>query len=360
MRVLAGISTIFFIVFILIAGLGSTQRAIETPRTYRVGVLMIGDATDSNWNAAHQQGLAKAADTLDLMLQYKENVTPETCRAAADMLIADGCNIIVSTSIAFEPEMVEAAEAHHDVMFLQATGTQVRPNLVPYMGRMYQARYLAGLVAGRTTQTGAIGYVAATEIPETIRGIDAFTLGVRRAAPTATVYVRYSGTWSDDEATKAATETLLANVPAIDILAMHIDTYGPLDVARAHGIRAIGCNAASAAYSDVLLTAPIWHWDTIYEKYLNDAMKGRLTARRGLAGIETGIVGLAPLAPDVTPETTRAVRQMTQLLEDGEADVFYGPVTDAGGALRVPEGENLSDTELFDRLDWYVEGVVLR
>ena len=47
-------------------------------------------------------------------------------------------------------------------------------------------------------------------------------------------------------------------------------------------------------------------------------------------------------------------------LEDGEADVFYGPVTDAGGALRVPEGENLSDTELFDRLDWYVEGVVLR
>ena len=305
MHMLAGVGTIFFIVFLIIAGLTSSPHAATRPQAYRVGVLLIGDAAMSSWNAAHMQGLSKVADELGLVLQYKENVAPDACRDAADMLIADGCNIIVSTSLSFEEGIVQAAEAHHDVMFLQATGTKVRPNLVPYMGRMYQARYLAGLVAGRTTRTGAIGYVAATEIPETIRGIDAFTLGVRRAAPTATVYVRYSGTWSDDEATKAATESLLADVPAIDILAMHADTYGPLDVARAHGIRAIGCNAASSAYADVLLTAPIWHWDTIYGKYLNDAMKGRLTARRGLARIETGIVGLAPHAPDVTPETTR-------------------------------------------------------
>ena len=360
MRVLASIGTIFFIVFIIIAGLSATQRTMEPPHTYRVGVLMIGDARESSWNAAHMQGLAKAADTLGLMLQYKENVTPETCRKAADMLIADGCSIIVSTSIAFEPDMVQAAEAHHDVMFLQATGTQVRPNLVPYMGRMYQARYLAGLVAGRTTRTGAIGYVAATEIPEVVRGIDAFTLGVRRAAPGARVYVRYIGSWSEDGEAQQATEALLAAEPAIDILAMHADTYSPLAVARAHGIRAIGCNAVDPAYQDILLTAPVWHWDALYETYLQAAMKGRRVAQNGFSGIETGIVGLAPLAKDVTPETARAERQMEKLLEDGETDVFYGPIYDRDGRLRVPEGENLPDTELFDRLDWYVEGVVLR
>ena len=60
-------------------------------------------------------------------------------------------------------------------------------------------RYLAGLVAGCTTRTGAIGYVAATNIPEVVRGIDAFALGVRRAAPEAKVYVRYIGDWSDDD-----------------------------------------------------------------------------------------------------------------------------------------------------------------
>ena len=141
---------------------------------------------------------------------------------------------------------------------------------------------------------------------------------------------------------------------------MHADTYGPLAVARAHGIRAIGCNIAASGYQDILLTAPVWHWDAIYGKYLREAMKGRLSGHGYLAGIETGIVGLAPLAPDVTPETSRAVRQMTELLEDGEMDVFYGPIRDAGGRLRIAEGENPSDDELFDRLDWHVEGVELR
>ena len=360
MRMLAGVGTIFFIVFLIIAGLSTTQHTAERPQAYRVGVLLIGDAAMSSWNAAHMQGLSKVADELGLVLQYKENVAPDACRDAADMLIADGCNIIVSTSISFEEGIVQAAEAHHDVMFLQATGTKVRPNLVPYMGRMYQARYLAGLVAGRTTKTGAIGYGAATQIPEVIRGIDAFTLGVRRANPEARVYVRYIGLWSKDDEARRATEQLLSRVPAIDILAMHADTYGPLAVARAHGIRAIGCNIAAPGYQDILLTATIWHWEALYGKYLREAMKGRLSGRSYLAGIETGIVGLAPLSSDVTPETSRAVRQMTTLLEDGEMDVFYGPIRDAGGRLRIAEGENPSDDELFDRLDWHVEGVELR
>ena len=84
------------------------------------------------------------------------------------------------------------------MLFLLLTKV-ARPNLVPFMGRMYQARYLAGLVAGCTTRTGAIGYVAATNIPEVVRGIGAFALGVRRAAAGATVYVRYIGDWSDDD-----------------------------------------------------------------------------------------------------------------------------------------------------------------
>lgn len=358
MKMLAGIGTLFCIVFVLIGSLVASQRALEPPRTYHVGVLMIGDTAMSSWNAAHQQGLRSASETLGITLEYQEHVTPETCREVTERLIADGCNIIVSTSIAFEQAVVAAADDHHEVMFLQATGTQVRPNLVPYMGRMYQARYLAGLVAGRTTRTGTIGYVAATEIPEVVRGIDAFTLGVRRVNPQARVYVRYIGAWSEDAAAQEATEALLKAEPNIDIVALHADTYSPLAVVRAHGLRAIGCNSISPAYQDVLLTAPVWHWDTLYAQCLSDAMKGRLAAHRSFPGIETGIVGLAPMASEVTPETARNVQQMTQQLNDGEFDVFYGPIRDTTGTLRVPAGENLTDHELFDQMGWYVEGVV--
>ena len=44
MRMLAGVGTIFFIVFLIIAGLTSSPHAATRPQAYRVGVLLIGDA----------------------------------------------------------------------------------------------------------------------------------------------------------------------------------------------------------------------------------------------------------------------------------------------------------------------------
>ena len=80
-----------------------------------------------------------------------------------------------------------------------------RKNMSSFFGRMYQVRYLSGIIAGMKTQTGEIGYVAAFPIPEVIRGINAFTLGVRSVRPDATVYVRYCNSWTED--TPAGTRT---------------------------------------------------------------------------------------------------------------------------------------------------------
>ncbi len=204
LRVFAIIGLILALFGVTIIGMSPRLQPQPAAPVYSVGVLLLGDTADSSWNTAHCEGLARAADELGLRVEYEENVTPATCREAAERLIAHGCNIIVSTSIAFEPGIVQAAQAHHSISFLQATGTKVLPNLTPYMGRMYQARYLAGLVAGRTSRSGAIGYVATTDIPEVVRGIDAFTLGVRHAAPTARVYVRYTNTWANDGSAQRA------------------------------------------------------------------------------------------------------------------------------------------------------------
>ena len=170
MRVFAIIGLILALFGVTIIGMSPRLQPQPAAPVYSVGVLLLGDTADSSWNTAHCEGLARAADELGLRVEYEENVTPATCREAAERLIAHGCNIIVSTSIAFEPGIVQAAQAHHSISFLQATGTKVLPNLTPYMGRMYQARSLAGLVAGRTSRSGAIGYVATTDIPEVVRG----------------------------------------------------------------------------------------------------------------------------------------------------------------------------------------------
>ena len=326
----------------------------------KVGMLMIGSREESSWNEAHWAGMLAAAHELNLSLDCRENVSINDCSAIMDKLIKDGCRVIISTFITFEGQVVEMAKAHPQVYFFQATGTRTRANLATYMGRMYQMRYLAGIVAGSRTKTHAVGYVATEAIPEVIRGIDAFALGVRKADPTAKIYVKYTHVWSDVNRDRAATNELLDAVPAIDVIGMHLDSYGALEMADARGVYTIGCNTDQRSrFPNTFLAAPIWNWSIFYTKYVREALNNKFEGRDYLVGAETGIVSLAQVYGEKRPETDRLIASERSRLMDGECDVFYGPIWDQKGVLRVAEGESLSDKTLFQTLDWYVEGVVL-
>ena len=71
------------------------------------------------------------------------------------------------------------------------------------------------------------------------------------------------------------------------------------------------------------------------------------------------MVGLAPLTGNVKEGIAEIVEDERQRLEEGSFDVFYGPVKDNEGNVRVEKGENLSDDTMLNRFDWYVEGVAI-
>ena len=107
-----------------------------------------------------------------------------------------------------------------------------RENL-SYFGRMYEPRYLSGMVAGKMTKKNVIGYVAAFPIPEVIRGINAFTLGVQSVNPQAEVRVVWTQTWFDPGIERDAADSLL-DVGA-DVIAQHQDSPGPQEAAQEKG-----------------------------------------------------------------------------------------------------------------------------
>ena len=336
------------------------NKAVSANEPIRVGIIMTGNRGESSWNEAHWQGLQQAAKELNLSLDCEEKVSVDGSRAVLEKMAQNGCKIIISTSIDFQEAVLQIAKEKPEIYFFQATGTRYGNNVASYMGRMYQMRYLAGIVAGGQTKNNAVGYITTQPIPEVIRGIDAFTIGVRKANPAAQVYVKYTNDWSDETKSRQATEALLETHKNIDVLGTHIDTYAPLAVAEEHGIRGIGCNTDSASrYPKTVLTSPVWNWEIFYTKYIREALNGKFEGRNYLVGADTGIVALASLADSCGPETRELVETERARLTNGEYDVFYGPVMDASGSLRVAEGESLSDKTLFDDLDWYVEGVVL-
>lgn len=329
-----------------------------TKETTKVGVIMNGSIDDHSWSQSHYEGLEQTAQALNLSVIYEENVNPADIPQIIDRFVEDDCEVIVANSFEFGEYINQAAVKYPEIYFLHATGLGEDKNLSTYFGRMYQIRYLSGIVAGLQTETNEIGYVAAFPISEVNRGINAFTLGVRSVNSDAKVYVSWTDSWNDDEATAKATDRLL-DKHNIDVLAMHSDSLKALEIAEEKGVMSIGYNIDnSQEYPDTYLTAAVWDWENFYTPTILKCLQGKFEGQHYWEGIETGMVSLAPFTDKVNVGVEEKVAQEMEKLLSGTYDVFYGPIYDNRGMLRVQEGESITDNVMLNQFDWYVEGVI--
>lgn len=356
--IISGIIILAILSGIFVITARDTNTAV-TEDTTKVGVVLNGIKEDRNWCQSHYEGLEETALRLNLELVYRENVTPEAVEREIDALVEAGCEIIVANSFEFGTGVERAAEKYPEIYFFHATGVAEGKNLSSYFGRMYQIRYLTGIVAGMQTETNRIGYVAAVPIAEVNRGINAFTLGARSVNPEATVYVSWTNAWNDDAAAEEATNRLIQNY-GIDVLAMHNDSIKPLEVAERCNVMSIGYNVDNSEnYPNTSLTAAVWDWESFYTPHILTCLQGKFEGHHYWEGIETGMVSMAPLSVKVKGGVKEAVEESRQRLVSGTFDVFYGPIRDNNGILRVAEGESMTDAAMLNGFDWYVEGVML-
>lgn len=357
--VIAGAFLLLIIAGIFLIRAGSEDTEVTRNQT-KVGMVLNGSVNDKSWGQSHYEGMEKSAKELNLKVYYQEN-TPEDegCSEYIEELISEGCEIVICNSFGFGEWEQEAAKKHPEVYFFHATGIEQGNNLATFFGRIYQMRYLSGIVAGLQTGTDRIGYVAAFPISEVNRGINAFTLGVRAVNPDAEVYVEWSGSWTGDQENVAATEKLIRE-QSIDVLAMHMNSLGPLALAEERGIWTIGYNMDNSKdYPKSFLTAPVWNWEKFYTPRILECLQGKFQGIHYWEGIETDIVALSPLTDNVKDGIAEVVEEYRKKLVNGTFDVFYGPVSDADGTIRIAEGENMSDEAMLNEFDWYVDGVVL-
>ena len=75
--------------------------------------------------------------------------------------------------------------------------------------------------------------------------------------------------------------------------------------------------------------------------------------------MEEGIVGLTAFSGQVDPQTQAKVQAAEKRLKSWQYGVFYGPIRDNTGRLRVEAGESMKDEDMLKAFDWYVEGVTI-
>ena len=336
---------------------GSLPAAAAEP--LKIAFVYVDPVGDSGWTYQHDLGRRALEKALGSQIKttYIENV-PATADAerVIRQLAAMGNQLIFTTSFGYMDATLKVAKLFPKVHFEHASGFKTAANMVTYEARFYEGSYLLGVLAGRTTKTGTLGFVGSFPIPEVIRNINAWTLGARSVNPNVKVKVIWVDTWYDPGKERQAAETLIAQ--GADVLSQNTDSPSVVQAAEQKGVHAFGWDSDMAKYGPhSQLTANTENWGGYYIEEARKELAGTWTgARRTNGGIKEGMVVLTPLNASIPPDLATLVAQRKAAIAAGQLHPFAGPLKDNTGVVRTPAGVTLTETQLMS-IDWFVEGV---
>ena len=383
-------------------GSASSEAGSAANADFKVGAIYINSKNDTaGYTYAHHTGITKAMEELGMdpasQLVIVDEV-PDTdydkIANAVDTLVASDCNIIFAISFGYMQAVADKAEEYPNVIFSHATGYMSNEtNFNNYFGRIYQARYLAGIAAGlKSLETGNnnIGYVSAygTEYAETCSGINGFTLGAQSVNPNAKVYVKELGTWADEVNESAFAKELIQNYNC-GVISQHCDSAQPQIAAQDAGVFGCGYNSDMTADApNAHLTAAIWHWNVYYHTAIQAAMDcngdaSQFVSKMGgsayYGGLKENFVDVSPLnEATVAAGTQSAIDAVRELIVSGAWDVFSGVklhvtvntdgtvsvdqadealVDNAGSEIVAAGGPSVEDSVITGSMNYFVAGV---
>ncbi len=364
--------------------MGFSATTFAADKKLKAGFIYVGPVGDYGWSHAHDMGKKFA----EKKLPWLETIIVESVGEADSARIIDRlvqqqkCDVVFTTSFGYMEDTIKAGQRYPDKTFMHCSGFKNSKNVGTYFGDLYQMYYLNGIMAGALTKTNKIGYVAAFPIPELIRHIDAYALGIKAANPKATLSVKWIYAWYGPDKAKEAAEALIAE--GCDALAFTEDTPAVIEVGQSHSekgkqIYTFSHYSAMQPYGkDSVVSGQLMDWGGIYVKILESIYNGTWTNDDiwWLAKEKAAILG-GNATDIINPKFLDALKNaMIDTKEFGKisayklvtmryaqmqqgVDVFEpftGPIKDNKGNLKIKAGEKASKQDLLGIM-YYVDNV---
>ena len=344
----------------------ATDVADKSNEATKVGFVYLTTPGDHGWTYAHEvarQDVEKHfGDKVETT--FVENVPegPDSARVIRE-LAKQGNEIIFTTSFGYMDHTIKVAKEFPNVKFEHITGYKRSPNVATGNIRFYEGRYVQGVVACLMTKSNKIGYLAAFPIPEVIQGINAFGIGLRSVNPKAEVSVIWVNSWYDPVKEADAAKVHIAE--GADILAQHTDSPAMLQTAQKAGVHGFGQSSDMKAFAPkAQLFSSVNNWGPYYISKIQQMMDGKWSTGDGpdhwagntWVGMADDYLVLSPFE-NMPADVAKAAAQASADIKSGKNKIFTGPIKDNAGKLRVPAGKTLNDGELFQTLDYYVDGI---
>ncbi len=343
----------------------SLSTNAQTP-PLKVGFVYVAPLTETGWVRQHEEGRKAVEAALNtagalpkVQTTYVENVAegPDAERVIRD-LARQGHRLIFTPSFGYMEPTLKVAAEFPEVKFESITGYKRSANVATANARYYEGRYLAGIAAGRMTQTKVAGYVAGFPIPEVLQGINAFTLGLRSVNPQAEVRVIWLNAWFDPPREREAAITLF-NQNA-DVVAFHTGSNAVMVAAQERGKFAIGYHSDMRKVApDAQLLTVTHQWGAYYSRRAREVLEGRWASGDVWGGVREGMVRVEGFGSKVPKAVQDEVLQRQKELAAGQLQPFTGPISDNEGRQVVAPGKKLTDPEILG-MNYLVQGVVTK
>ena len=316
--------------------------SVEIPADFKIGMICLHDENstyDNNFIQALRQvqkDLGLSDDQVVIVTNIGED---SSCYdAAVDLAKNKGCKVIFADSFGHESFMKQAAQEYPEVQFCHATGTSSKianiENFHNAFASIYEGRYLAGIAAGLklnemiaagkiTAEQAVIGYVGAFTYAEVISGMTSFYLGARSVCPSATMKVRYTGSWYDQAKEQEAATALIEKDKCV-LISQHADSLGAPTACELAGVPNVSYNGStySAGETTFIVSSAI-NWAPYFQYIIETVVKGEAIAPDWCGTIATNSVVLSGVNQDVAAEgTIEKINEAIKALEAGTLHVF--------------------------------------
>ena len=316
--------------------------SVEIPADFKIGMICLHDENstyDNNFIQALRQvqkDLGLSDDQVVIVTNIGED---SSCYdAAVDLAKNKGCKVIFADSFGHESFMKQAAQEYPEVQFCHATGTSGKianiENFHNAFASIYEGRYLAGIAAGLklnemiaagkiTAEQAVIGYVGAFTYAEVISGMTSFYLGARSVCPSATMKVRYTGSWYDQAKEQEAATALIEKDKCV-LISQHADSLGAPTACELAGVPNVSYNGStySAGETTFIISSAI-NWAPYFQYIIETVVKGEAIAPDWCGTIATNSVVLSGVNQDVAAEgTIEKINEAIKALEVGTLHVF--------------------------------------
>jgi basic membrane protein A and related proteins len=339
---------------LLATGFASAAAAEET----KLGFIYVGPAADFGYNTSMDLGRKYIESKMPGVTTTVFEGVPETAEVARVMerLINSGNKIIFATSYGYLDEAIKLGEKYPNVTFLHAGGAKTSRNVGTYWADSDDGMYLAGMTAGSVSKTGKLGFVAAFQIPQLIRSINAFTLGAQSVNPKATTTVVWTGAWWEPQKETEAVNAFADQ--GIDVVAEQVDS--PITIAQTAEKRGIYMIGKDVDIHDrapkAWLTGVSWNWGPMLEGLVEEVKAGTWKPSLVRGNLASGAAVFDPFGAAVPADVQAKVLAVKADIVAGKKAVWIGPIARQDGSIAGAEGEKLT-LPTIESMDYFVKGV---